>query len=71
MSTEQRGGKRWTAGGFPQAPSPLPSHMRQKEQGGLGLVVPSGGKIPRTFSTTPTHNTQTDEGGREKQGRTT
>lgn len=31
---------------------------------GLGLVLPSCGKIPRTFSPTPTHNTQMEEGKR-------
>lgn len=29
--------------------------------GGLGLVLQSCGKIPRTFSPTPTHNTQMEE----------
>lgn len=29
--------------------------------GRLGLVLQSCGKIPRTFSSTPTHNTQMEE----------
>ena len=58
----------------------LPSDMRQREWTerqkigvcgwwGLGLVLPSCGKIPRTFSPNATHNTQMEEGRREKLGR--
>lgn len=36
---------------------------------GLGLVPSSCGKIPRTFSPTPTHNTQMEEGRGERKGK--